>query len=335
MKTRLLLLLTILLALHGPALGQHIVIRISIKVIVDPMNGTRPLLITDALLNTAAASANNWMASYSRGYRFRIMEITNIGGPLQGGVDGPSKWFGKDPRSSTDWQMFQSNTQSDGRYLLRPDQVNFYVTQGPVTDTGGACPIPPGETGLTACWGLVNGGPWWLVHETGHFFGLYHTFGDDIADTLPDRSDWTTQDEIANNYYGMPYSSLDNVQRNLVDDTFFNVMSYHNALTKDTVENRMTELQLDRHADTANSSRAAFVSGRTHFVSPSGSDSGTGSGTSPYRTLSRAITAANDAGGNILLLRPGAYNQALTINKPCTLRATRVGPVSIGTAVSP
>ena len=103
----------------------------------------------------------------------------------------------------------------------------------------------------------------------------------------------------------------------------------------DIDETRLTERQLDRHADTANSTRAAFVSGRTRFVSPSGSDSGTGSSTSPYRTVARAITAANAAGGDILLLGAGAYNQTLTINKPCTLRATRVGPAAIGTSVAP
>lgn len=349
MKIKLLLLLMILPALYRPASGQHIEIRVSVKVILHPANGTRPSGITDDLLNTAAASSNNWMAGYWRGYRFRITEIKDIGGASQGGTNGPSKWFGLDPRGAGDWPQFQSDTQTDSRYLLRSDQVNFYVTQGLATGSGGACPIAgnPNDTGYTACWGLVNGGPWWMVHETGHFFGLSHTFGgaqcpgatmagdDGIGDTLPEIDCWT-RDQISVNAYGVPYDSLPTAgQRKLVDDTYFNVMSYHEAATKDTVENRMTELQLDRHADTANGARAAFVSGRTHFVSTNGSDSGAGSSASPYRTAARAVTAANAAGGDIILLRPGAYNETLTINKPCTLRANRVGPVSIGASTAP
>ncbi len=347
MKTKLLLLLAIILARHSSTLGQNIEIRLSVKVIVNATSGARPTGITDVLLNTSATNTNAWMASYWRGYRYRITEIVNIGGPSQGGASGPSKWFGLDPRTpATTWQQFQSDTQNDSRYLFRSNQVNYYITMGPVSNSGGAAPIAgnPSDNGFLSCYGLVNTGPWWMVHETGHFFGLGHTFGgavcpatsagdDGIIDTLPEVDCWT-RDQIANNSYGVPYNSLNPAQQRLVDDTFFNVMSYHNAATKDTDENRMTELQLDRYADMANSIRAATVNGRTHFVSLSGSDAGAGSSTSPYQTVTRAVTAANAAGGDIVLLRPGAYNQTLTINKSCTLRATRAGTVTIGASTA-
>lgn len=330
MKIRLLFLLMILLACYSPVLGQTIEIRVSIKVIVDT-TGARPIGIHDDTLYTAAANANNWMANYWRGYRFRITEVIDIGGPLQGGSNGPSKWFGRDPRNPTDWPVFQNDTQTDSRYLLRSDSVNFYITKGPVTLAGGACP-GPSENGI-ACYALVNARPYWLVHETGHFFGLCHTFeGCGILGTLPDKPDWP-RDSIAVNSYGLPYNSLNSAQKKLVDDTYFNVMSYRIPAPKDSV-NRMTELQLDRHADTANSTRNAFVGGRTQFVSLSGSDAGAGSSTSPYRTVSKAVTAANASGGDIVLLRPGAYNEILTLTKPVTLRATRTGPVTIGSAGS-
>ncbi len=109
-------------------------------------------------------------------------------------------------------------------------------------------------------------------------------------------------------------------------------MSYHEAASKDTVENRMTELQLDREADTANTDRAAFVTGRTVFLSPSGFDTFPfiGSSMFPHRTLNRGQIVADPNGGDILLLRPANYDEQLTINKPLTIRATRAGWVTIG-----
>lgn len=344
MKTRWLLLLVFLSILTSPTYGQFIEIRLSIKVIVHPTSGARPTGLTDALLNTSAAKANIWMGNFGRGYRYRIIEIVDIGGPSQGGASGPSKWFGQDPRGTSDWPVFQNDTQTDTRYLLRSNQVNYYITTGPVGpgNSGGACPRTPGETNWTACHAFVDDGPWWLVHESGHFFGLPHTFGgntcssgattpgdDGIPDTLPEISCWN-QNQIANHTFGRDYDSLTSAEKKKVDDTYFNVMSYHESLLKNTIENRMTELQLDRHADTANSARANFVSGKTRFVDVSGSDTiGNGSSTLPYRTATKAIEVANNAGGDIILLRPGVYIVPLTISKPCTLRATRNGSVTI------
>lgn len=129
MKTRLLLLSVMLLALSVSAFGQFIEIPISVKIIVAPNSGARPkngtAEIKDELFYTAARRANEWMDSHSRGYRFKIAEIVNIGGPPQG-LNGPSKWYNVNPLSA--WATFQSDTKKDD-YLLRADRVNFYVTQ--------------------------------------------------------------------------------------------------------------------------------------------------------------------------------------------------------------
>lgn len=132
-----------------------------------------------------------------------------------------------------------------------------------------------------------------------------------------------------------------------MDDTFFNAMSYHNAtpdlsnpgyLLKDRLEDRRTEMQLDVATDAANrpgddnDGRAKFVSGKTYFVSTTGSnDSGEGlKSASPYRTVWKAVTKTNPAGGDILLIRVGSYDERLTISKPVTLRAGRGSVVNIG-----
>lgn len=108
-------------------------------------------------------------------------------------------------------------------------------------------------------------------------------------------------------------------------------MSYHDALTKNTVESRRTELQLDVVSDIANTCRSAFVSGRTIFVSTSGSDSNTtNNSATPYATVSKALSVANPSGGDIILLRTGHYSPLLTINQPVTLRATSQGPGTLG-----
>jgi hypothetical protein len=335
------------LALAPPrATAQFIDIRVSIKVIVDPVTGNRPSGITDVLLRTAETNANVWKLNYSRGYKFRIAEIVNIGGPSQGGSSGPSQWYGQDPRATPEpWNTFQNDINTDSRYQRRTDQVNFYITTSPSSNPGGACPIPPGEPGNISCHGFVNGGPWWMNHELGHFFGLYHTFGgcscggcsypssgdDGISETLPEAS-CDTQDQIALRAFAKTYSNCTASEKNQVDNTFFNVMSYHNAATKDQVEDRMTELQLDRVSDMANSTRRPFVSGETVYVSLAGLDifSGRSSG-GPKRTVANAVASASASGSDIVLLRPGSYGENITINRAVTLRATRVGSATIGT----
>ena len=50
------------------------------------------------------------------------------------------------------------------------------------------------------------------------------------------------------------------------------------------------------------------------------------------RHLATAVAHASAAPGDdeILLLRPGNYDEQITISTPCTLRATRQGPAVVG-----
>jgi hypothetical protein len=52
-----------------------------------------PKEISPDTFTNAVAAANQWMASYWRGYRYQLTEVTDIGGPTQGGTNGPSQWF--------------------------------------------------------------------------------------------------------------------------------------------------------------------------------------------------------------------------------------------------
>lgn len=362
MKIRTFLLLTMLLALASPALGQYIEIRVSIKIIRDPLTNAWPANITEDLFrpnaqgtnpNNTETNANRWMANYARGYRFRITEIVPIGGPTEQGPNGVNCFYGTDPRAAGNgpscWfgnvnalydPAFEMALRANpSLFRVSNSAINFYVAIGKAVPagSGGACPIPPGEADKNWCHGFVNEGAWWLVHETGHFFGLYHTHDDTCGNvgTLDDNLNWMSRDDVFNRAEQtncMGFNSLSSAaQQKLVDDTYYNVMSYHEAAIKDTVEDRMTELQLDKHADFASTTRNDFVTGKTHFISTAGSDtSGSGRSTNPYRTLSKGLSIANAAGGDTLLLRAGVYTGVTTINQKVTLRAGRGSVITLG-----
>ena len=134
------------------------------------------------------------------------------------------------------------------------------------------------------------------------------------------------------------WSQLPASEQQWVDDKFFNLMSYNDPPHRNTLVTRMTEGQADRLTDAANSSRHHTMSGYTRFVAITGWDeflgitnSGTTS-TFPIRHVAAAAARAGTTPGDdeILLLRPGNYDEQITISTPCTLRATRKGPAVIG-----
>lgn len=116
-------------------------------------------------------------------------------------------------------------------------------------------------------------------------------------------------------------------------------MSYHFLKPICAKLTRLTEGQLDRWTEGVDEyySRKKVRDGRTIFVDlkrhkRSGS---LGTSTYPFVSVNHAIGAANSDGGDIILLKPGAYDEPVTISKPLTLRATRKGQASIGTSVEP
>lgn len=357
---RLLLTCLSLVALTGN--GQYIYVNLSFKSVLNPTNGLRYYAFTQADLEDTIARANAFLAAYERGYRFRLVDpLQDVGGLND--LTGPSKWYGLNPRD-----LYEGNTnignaaEMENEALAAPflyswnsNAVNYYIVAGygPATtlvegdltiygQKAGDGSYPPGQI---VTLGTINSHSV-LVHETGHYFDLFHTQGgcncktntypgcsntngiwvgdDDIADTLLD-SECLNEDTLALANFNKHFADCSSAESNLVDDTFFNIMSYHPG----TNQNRMTELQLDKWTDVANKQRVKATSGRTRFVSTFGSDAATGlASTAPLRTVGRGVT--NSSAGDIVLLRPGNYNERFTINRPITLRATRAGWATIG-----
>ncbi len=225
-----------------------------------------------------------------------------------------------------------------------PSAINIYVNNsrsGSCSFVGNGLSIAMGSTIFTR--GTVN-------HEIGHFFNLSHTHngdpvfagwvaptplssglsnGDGLTETLPDHPFYNI-DQLSVGNFGGNYAALTAGQRPAVDDTFYNVMSYH-------LEDRFLDIQMDHWAWNANIHRKFACSGYTVFVAPFGSNpsgaplDGGLNANAPLATMDAALfyTARRTSPDDVVLLRSGNYMAPATqMTTPCTLRAER-GPVTL------
>jgi hypothetical protein len=111
-----------------------------------------------------------------------------------------------------------------------------------------------------------------------------------------------------------------------------NIVSYHKGQDPDERNWIYSEMQLDIMSDTFRSVRNKITTGKTQFIGGNRPDVSTavGSSQNSFTNVADAVAAAASGGGDILILRPGNYNETMTIAKPLTLRATRDGSVSLG-----
>jgi len=297
--------------------------RVSVKFILEA-NGRRPsggIINTDQDVRDQIDAANRLIDPFGRGYRFRLAEITNL--------SGYSVYFSTD-RETTATNLQRIASSDPGSVSWQANAINVYINAADGANEGMS------KTNL-----IVMGHN--VVHETfthecGHYLGLCHTQGcdcsacadcvgledDEMDDTLLDSACWHQIDDLSLNFTNKVYANLNTAEQIVVSNTFNNIMSYHpnrKVLTSD---------QLDRIADTLKrSSRTNLTTGFTWFVDRNNTCTGrTGSsacatnGTGgPFQTVTTGVNRANT--GDIVLLRPGNYNEPMTITKAVTLRATR------------
>ncbi len=314
------------------AAGAQLQWRLSIKLVADANGNPAPNAAQN--YTNEVITANQLLDSYGRGYRFQIAELLTL--------TGVSQWYNVQARNNSNKLALQAAARTNSSlYAYRNNAINVYV----VNDISGVCSFPPGDDIL-----LVGANAYrtLLLHECGHYFSLQHTHntelfrnndnsdctngcscaqlisGDDnTPETALDHECWTTRTAVALGAYFRVYAELTPDQQWRVNNTWFNIMSYHppEDLTI------LTDDQLDFVTDASNTARFNVATGRTQFVDRTHPGWEEGNRANPFRSVGLGILAATP--GDIVLIRPGNYNETATYAKPITLRATR-GVASIG-----
>jgi Pregnancy-associated plasma protein-A len=331
--------------------------RISVKLFTGPTNQPprQPGWATNANINQSIANNVDWvnaiLAANGRGYRWQLTEIVTVPGSTAPLPASTNSWFNLPVSGGTQDDLDAKAKSNPAGFQFRNNAINFYFSDATSGPNGGYCAFPTENQHviLVAPSSFLDV----LIHESGHFFGLAHTFdsqaflnadnspctngcacaqllggNDGIADTPLDTTCWN-QNQIALNTYGQAYALLNGAQQYFVDNTWSNIMSYH------APGNRFTSDQLDVMTDYSNGTRFNVASGRTVWVDRnSGCFFPTGERIcglfgfgGPFSQVADGVSAASV--GDVVLIRSGNYNERITFTKRLMLSATR-GWATIG-----
>lgn len=348
MKRALFALLCCLGLTAQPALADGVIqIPVSVKIIADPDTGEGPPGVSPFFIVSAIDNANARLTEYSRGYRLVLVDpVTLVGVQFETARPYPGHYYASSITSLPRLEMESDATANPELWAWNFGAINIYINESALFQ-GLLCTHP--ESQILVIDDFHAGAQSAYVHMLGHYFGLCNTQGcgcncsdecndgdprsDGIADTLPDRANWS-QEHISEYNFGTDYAHLTPAQQALVDGTDHNMMSYRIGglsciLIGSTGTNYLTEGQLDRWADVASTTRLAACDGRTFFVQTGTGGFHTGRSSDPFRRIDEAVAAAT-GGGDIILIRGGTYAETPIISSPVTLRAPRDQVVRIG-----
>ncbi|HNQ72011.1 MAG TPA: M43 family zinc metalloprotease [Verrucomicrobiota bacterium] len=340
-------LVLLLLAATLSSQAQYIEIRVSTKFILNgssqpPTGG----YTTSNQWRQAIDTANAGNARFGRGFRYQYPSF-------DGSVNGYSQYYNLDQSEAVPFEYsIRTNAAQTG---WRADALNVYIVNRNLGPAGnewcaGWASNPEDALANYAPYNTMNGriavfcagvqgAPGSelsiVAHEFGHHMGLIHTWADDrVADTVVDADPTVCEQPGVPDWCSCKFNNTLARAAQLgwsaavLRVATNNIMSYHcdNDLDFD-----LTEGQLDRWADIARRYLASEMTGVTYFVDRNNAQGGNdGYSTNPYRLVQTGVTAATATSGNIVMIRPGNYDEQFTISKPVTLRATRSGWVTIG-----
>jgi hypothetical protein len=167
-----------------------------------------------------------------------------------------------------------------------------------------------------------------MMHETGHSLNLYHTHqggGDYCSDTLPDHEDWT-RDQIASNSYGVVYADCTPAQQALVDNTWENLMSYHDGDNRHII----TPQQGDRMSNLTWDDRSWLLTDTPVYIKDGAPAGGAnGSWDNPYPTIQAAIDAGHVNNRTVVMMSSGSHDDPSSVIDSNTDLITRRGSSTI------
>lgn len=172
----------------------------------------------------------------------------------------------------------------------------------------------------------------------------------DSNDSFSARDAPLLRDLIANGNFGAPgspvfYDSLSAANKKRVDDLILNIVSYHFGkgwpefgIFSEKQSDRMCDI-ISRNTqgrDRSSTRASAIEFGKYFFFGGPTTDAGAPSGSSlrPAATPAAAVSAAGEK--DVLIGRPGFYpnpgGASFTITKPLSIRATKAGPITLGSS---
>lgn len=322
------LILSLVLCWTALAARAEVDWRISVKLIADRDGVVPPTWASRILADLNLA--NQVMHRSGRGYGFDLVELVVL--------TGVSQWNWTQVTDRNRDELHAAARAQPALYGYRTDALNVYVVANvchgscQLGDAGGDIILMSGDSLNTP-----------LLHLSGHFFNLKHTHegqrflnpdgsdcgtscdfcerqlpgeADGTIETAPDNQCFQTSDVIARAAYNLPFVDLDAVRQERVENTRFNIMSFHDD------PDRLTSDQLDFMISDSNTRRRSIATGITWFVSRDGNDGGSGvTSNSRFQTVGRALSVAGHR--DTVLFRAGTYTAPTTINQPVEFRGSR------------
>src|SRR5688572_26978158 len=171
-----------ILALLAPSVAlAQITWRVSVKVFTDGM-GNLPMMPTWWVggstlferFTNVIADANRDLDATGRGYRFQLTEIVTVPGNTAPLPAMTNSWFNLPVGPAGQDDLDAKARANAAAFSYRPTAINFYYVNSTIGPNGGYCAFP-GE-GQYIILLAPNSSADVILHESGHYFGLSHTF---------------------------------------------------------------------------------------------------------------------------------------------------------------